>query len=153
MWLGLVGKLWPPGRLMLMSTHPSCHCQCLFPCSEPQPPPSTSTGDPPIVAGRSVQSLMRSLLLSLGPGTHLTSCAPSKSGVSISHSLLEFLRSNSTAFQSKILWGLLLQFPDPQAGYPDMGLRTFTPVGELLWYNYFPVCGSPTWQVCNLILS
>ena len=40
----------------------------------------------------------------------------------------------------------------PQAGEPDVGLRTFTPVGELLWYNYFPVCGLPTWHIWDLIL-
>ena len=30
--------------------------------------------------------------------------------------------------------------PDPQAGELDMALRTLTLVGELLQYNYFPVC-------------
>ena len=35
---------------------------------------------------------------------------------------------------------------------PDVGLRILTPVGEPLWY-YFPVCGSPTWWVCDLIVS
>ena len=34
-----------------------------------------------------------------------------------------------------------------------MGLRTLTPVGEPLPYNYSPVCGSPTWGVWNLIIS
>ena len=33
-----------------------------------------------------------------------------------------------------------------------MGFRTFTTVGELLWYCS-PVCGSPTRQIWNLILS
>ena len=42
--------------------------------------------------------------------------------------------------------------PDPQVGEPDMGLRTLTPVGELLQYNYSPVCGSPTWRVWDLII-
>lgn len=27
--------------------------------------------------------------------------------------------------------------PDPQAWEPDMGPRTFIPVGELLWYKLF----------------
>ena len=35
---------------------------------------------------------------------------------------------------------------------PDVGFRIFTTVGELLWYYYFPVCGSPTWQVWDLFL-
>ena len=33
-----------------------------------------------------------------------------------------------------------------------MGLNIFTPVGELLWYNYFLVCELPTWWVWDLIL-
>ena len=94
---------------------------------------------------------MRSLLFFLGPGAHETLCALSKSGVSVSPSPVEFLRSNPAGLQSQMLCGLLLLLPDPQAGEPDVGLRTFTPVGELLWYN-FPVCGSPTQQVRDLIL-
>ena len=42
--------------------------------------------------------------------------------------------------------------PDPQAEEPDVGLRTFIPVVELLWYN-FPVCELPTRSVWDLILS
>ena len=38
--------------------------------------------------------------------------------------------------------GILSTFADPQDGEPDLGLRTFTTVRELLWY-YSPVCGSP----------
>ena len=34
-----------------------------------------------------------------------------------------------------------------------MGLRTLIPVGEPLRYNYFPVCGSPTQRVWDLIIS
>jgi len=42
---------------------------------------------------------------------------------------------------------------DPQGGNPAMRLRIFTTVEELLWYYYFPLCGSPTWWVWDLILS
>ena len=35
---------------------------------------------------------------------------------------------------------------------PRLGFRTFVIVGELLWCYYSPVCGSPTWQVWDLIL-
>lgn len=45
------------------------------------------------------------------------------------------------AFKAK--WGLCLLIPDPQTGEPD-GLRTFTPAGDPLQYNEYPVCGSPT---------
>ena len=41
-------------------------------------------------------------------------------------------------------WGLVLPLPEPQAGEPEVGLRTLTPVGEPLRYISFPVCGSPT---------
>ena len=51
-----------------------------------------------------------------------------------------------------LLLGLLLSLLDPQAVKRDMGFGTFTPVEELLWYNYFPVCDLPTWQVCDAIL-
>ena len=39
--------------------------------------------------------------------------------------------------------GILSTFADPQAGEPDVGLRTFTTVRELLWYYCSPVCRSP----------
>ena len=42
---------------------------------------------------------------------------------------------------------------DPQEGKPDVGFRTFTTVGELIGYFCSPVCGAPTWEVWNLILS
>ena len=42
--------------------------------------------------------------------------------------------------------------PDPQAEELDMALRTLTLVGELLQYNYFPVCVLPTQWVWNLIM-
>ena len=42
---------------------------------------------------------------------------------------------------------------DPETGKPDAGFRTFTTVGELLWYYCSPVCGSPSWWVWDLILS
>ena len=41
---------------------------------------------------------------------------------------------------------------DPKTGKPDVGFRTFTTVGELLWYYCSPVCGSPTWWAWDLIL-
>ena len=40
----------------------------------------------------------------------------------------------------------------PQIGKPDVVLRTFTPVGGLLWYNCSPVCEWPTQRLWDLIL-
>lgn len=50
-----------------------------------------------------------------------------------------------------MLWGLIFLVQDPWAGEPDVGLRTLTPVGEPLQYNYCPVCGSPNCGVQDLI--
>ena len=96
---------------------------------------------------------MRSMLFVpwVPPGALVTLCALSRIGVSASPSSVEFLQSNPAGFQ--ILWGLLLPVPDPQAWKYNMGLRNFPPVAELLWYNLFPVCVSPTWWIWDLILS
>ena len=99
-----------------------------------------------------VQSSPGSLFLPLGPNAHTILCAPSKSGVSVSPSPVGVLQSIPTRLQSLILYEFLLPLPDPQVGKPDMGLRTFTPVGRLLWYKCSPVCESPTQQLWDLIL-
>ena len=95
---------------------------------------------------------MGSLLLPLGPYVHTTLCVPSKGGVSVSLSPVEVLQSNPASLQSLTLWEFLLPLLDPQVGKPDVGLRTFTPVGGLLWYNCSPVCESPTQRLWDLIL-
>ena len=153
-WGQVLRKWWPPGGLMPMSTSQICCHQCLCPCNEPQLP-TASTGDPPLLAQSSRPGPVSYEVsaFSLGPGAHETLCACSKSRVSVSPSPVEFQWSSPAGLQSQILWDLLLPLPDPQAGEPDVGLSTFAPVGELLWYNYFPVCGLPTWQVWDMILS
>ena len=83
---------------------------------------------------------------------HTTLCVPSTCGVSVSPSPVEVLQSNPAWLQSLILWESLLPLLDPQVGKPDMRLRTFTPVGGLLWYNCSPVCESPTQWLWDLIL-
>ena len=40
--------------------------------------------------------------------------------------------------------------PETQAGEPEVGLRTLTPVGEPLRQNFLPVCGK--WWVWDLII-
>ena len=45
--------------------------------------------------------------------------------------------------QSQIPQGFQVPLPDPEAWKPDVQLRTFTTVGELLRYYYSPVCESP----------
>ena len=95
---------------------------------------------------------MGSLLLPLGPDEHTTLCVPSNSGVSVSPSPAKVLQSNPASLQSLILWEFLLPLPDPQVGKPDVWLRTFTPVGGLLWYKCSTVSESPTQQLWDLIL-
>ena len=51
---------------------------------------------------------------------------------SIYPSPVEVLQSNPASLQGLILWEFLLPLPDPEVGKPDVGLRTFTPVGRLL---------------------
>ena len=51
-----------------------------------------------------------------------------------------------------MLWGLVFLVPELQAAEPDMGLRTLTPVEELLQYNYPLICGLPTWGVWDMII-
>lgn len=60
----------------------------------------------------------------LSPGARVTLCAPFKSRISVSVRLLEPLHSRLAVLQSQIPWRFLLFMPDPQAGDPDVGLRT-----------------------------
>lgn len=87
-----------------------------------------------------------SLCFALGQSAHEWLCAPFKNGVSFSPSPMELLCTSPTGLNARCL-GLFLPVPDPQAWGPSMGLRTLTPVGESLWYSYFPVCGMPTGQL------
>ena len=64
-------------------------------------------------------------------------------------SSVDFLWADFSGLQSQMLWGLLAK-PALHIGEPGVGLRTFTPVGEPLWYTYFPVCASPTQDVILL---
>ena len=133
------------------STSQNFCCQCPCPHGEPQPPP-TSAGDPPPPAGRCGSVSYGVTAPSPGPSALTTLCVPSKSGVSVFPSPVKVLQSNPTSLQNLILWEFLLPLLDPQVGKPDVGLRTFTPVGELLWYSCSPVCESPTQWLWDLIL-
>ena len=44
---------------------------------------------------------------------------------------VELLQSSPTGFQSQTLWRLFLLIADPQAGEPDVGLRTLTSYGRV----------------------
>ena len=122
----LVRKWRPLGGPTPMSTPQNYRHLCFCPCSEPQLLP-TSTGDSPIPAGRSGPRSCELTAFSLG-SWYAQDLVCAKSGVSVSPSPVEFLQSNTTGAESQMLWGLLLPLPDPKAGDPDVGLRTFTPM-------------------------
>ena len=95
-------------------------------------PTTTFTGDPPIAAGRSGPGSCE--VTAFYPGSWGTwglvctlqewsFCLPQSCGVPV---------IKPTGHQSQMLSGLLFPTPDPQAVEPDMGLRSFTSVGEPL---------------------
>ena len=82
------------------------------------------------------------MLSPLGPSAHQTLCAPFKSGIPVVK-----LHWPSEPYSPGIPPPIARP---PQAGEPDVGFRTFTAVGEPLWYNHFLVCGLPTRHVGSL---
>ena len=70
------------------------------------------------------------------PSAHKILCGkfPSKSGVFVSPGTVEVLQSNPAELNSQISLGFPVHLPNLQAGKPDVGLRTFTTAGELLWF-------------------
>ena len=109
-----------------------CH-QGLCPQVELQLPP-TSSGDSRRPAIRSGPGSCQITAFALGPSTCEILCAPFINEVSISPSPLGLLLLSPSGLQSQMLWGLMFPVPDTGAGETDMGLRTLTPVGELLQY-------------------
>ena len=136
-----------------MSTPQNYCCQCLCPCSEPQLPPPHSAVDTSIPGSSSGPCLYE--VTGFFPVSWCTRdpvcplqvwsfCFPQSYEIPV-------IKLHWPSKQ--IPGGILLLLSDPQAREPDMGLRTITPVGEPLRYNYFPVCGLPTRWVWDLILS
>lgn len=102
----LMSKWQPPGELTLMNTHWYLHLQCPV-HSEPQ-----STSHIPRRLSRTLRCIWPRLLwrliftaFSLRPGAHESLCVPSKSGVSIFLSPVEFLQSFPAGLQSHCSWG------------------------------------------------
>ena len=90
----------------------------------------TTQGTPPRIAGTSGPDSCEAF--ALVSGACETFCVPFKIGVSVSPSPMELLQSSLIGLQSHMLWGCLLPMLGPQAGEPDIKLRTLTSVGELL---------------------
>ena len=136
----------PPEKHMLLNIPETIYCL--------QYPSPTMSHSKPLFSQEILQELqsgltqipMESLLC------HWTQCIWKpvcifQEWVSISPSHMELLSTSPTGLQCQMLWGLFLLMLDPQAWGPDVEFRTLTPVGESLWYSYFPVCGLPTQQV------
>ena len=102
--------------------------------------PQKTLGDLRVVL---VQSPVGLLLLSSGSWCGEDLFVPSKTGVSVSSILMEVLKLNPAGLQGQIPWEFLVPLSDPQAGNPDVGLRTSTS-GRTLWYYCSPVSGVPT---------
>ena len=136
-----------------MSTSQNCCCHCLCPHSELQPPPA-SAGDPPILAGMScpvpygVTAFLHWVLVHTRP-----SVSPPRVEFLFPPVLWNSCDQTLLTFKVRVPGGSSSFCQTPQFGKLDMGLRIFTPLGELLWYNYFPVCGLPTQWVWDFILS
>ena len=138
---------------MAKETFPDSCCQ--FPCLCSVPLLThTSIGGPPILAGNfaPVSCEVKASFLWDLVHTRFRLCPPSLKSVSCSP--MEVLWSNSAVLQGQIPWRFPVPLLGPQAGKPDMGIWTFTTVGELLWYYYSPVCGLPTigygiWFYCD----
>ena len=129
---------------------------CLCPHSEPQlclPPPPTTVQENLLyqqVGLTQAQALMKPLLTPPWFLMYMRPCVwPSK----VEFLFSSVLQSNPTDLQSQILWELLFALPDTQPGKPDVGLRTFALFEKPLPCNSFPVRGSPTWGLWDLILS
>lgn len=89
------------------------------------------------------------LLLLLGPGAHEILCVSFKSEVSISSSPFG---TPVVKFKTKCSEGLSFQCQNPGLWSLMLG-SGFTPMGEPLQYNYFPVLGCPPRGIWDLIIS
>ena len=145
--LGLmVGLMVNSKRVYAKGDFPSLMLPVPQPRGEPLPV-HASTGDPPTLAGSfgSVSCGVTAPLLWVLLRARFCLCPPRLESV-FPPVLWKSYNQIPLAFKAR--------FPgDPQAGKPDMGFRTYTTMGELLWYYFSPICGSPTDGVWDMILS
>ena len=137
------------GPMSMSTLQNYCH-QCLCLCSEPQPPPASTEG-PKIPAGKSSSGSYESTDFLPWVLVCIRSCINPPLVVSVSPSLVKFLQSK--AFRARFSGCSSPVALLSQAGEPDLRLRPFMSVGELLWYNFSLICGLSTWPLHDLILS
>ena len=137
---GANGRLWEGSHQGVLPR--TSAASVLVPAVSHSHPPA-SAGDPPTLADRSgsvsygvTAPSPRVLMCTL-----LCVCPPKWSLCFLQSCQSPAIKSRQSSKSDSL--GILLPLPDPQVGKPDMGLRTFTPVGGL-WYNCSPVCESST---------
>ena len=139
----------PPKGLMPRSAFQGCCCQCPHPNGEP-PVPQASTGDPPALAGRSGSVSWRvTAPFPWTPNAHRILFVPSKSGISIPPKSCgsPVIKSHWPSKSDS------LGIPSPFVRPPGWEAGCDLPKArELLWHYCAPLCRSPTWRVCDLIL-
>ena len=146
----LSGSWWPPRGFMSRGTFQDCCCQhpvpVVSPCL-PVPPQETL----PHQLAVSVQSPVwfGSVFFCMLLCTGFCLCPPRLESL-LSPVLWKSYNQTCWPSSSDSL-GIPSSFIGSQAVKPDVGFRTFTTVGELLWYYCSPVCGSPTQQIRYLI--
>ena len=149
----LVGLMVDSGRAHAKEYLPELVLPASLSLAEPHLPPA-SAGDPPTLAGGSGSASYG--VTAPFPGSwcaHYFVCALQEWSLCFPQSCRSpAIKSNPANFQSLILQEFLHLLPGPQVGKPDVWLRTFTPVGRLLWYKCSPVCESPTQRLRDLIL-
>ena len=114
----------PPGGLTPIGTPQNPAASVFYCYSEPQPP-TTFTGDPPVLLSRLTWFFYKVTVFffaPLSPSVHENLEVPSNSGVPDSPRLVEFLWSNPADLQSQILWSLFMLLPDPLMYHSELFL-------------------------------
>ena len=128
---GQISPKWPPLKEYMPMNTPETFASSVLP-----PQPATVTLCFPRRSSKNCSQIqprfLWSLCFALGPSVHESLCASFKNGVSISLSLVELLHTSPIGPQCQTLWVLFLPMPETQVWGPDLGLRTFTSVGESL---------------------
>ena len=166
-WGQALPKWWPLGELTLMNTSWKLGHQLTCPHSEPQPTCTFSQGPSTLLSSGS--KCMWNLVCAPPEWSfcfpspmellHSSPLTPAVEVQSRNHwttrevlqLLNTFLASVCTSIHRQVLWGSLSSVRKRRLGSLMWGSE-LTPMGKPLQYNSFSICGSPTWQVWDLII-
>ena len=112
------------------------------------PHPTSSLEGPPRPSSRSAWGSYQIIAFSLNHSACEILCE-----VSVFPSPAGLPKWSPAGLQSQMLKGLIFLEQDLWVWGPEIGLRTLTPVGDTLQYNYFPVFGLPTWGVWHFYMA